>query len=266
MPDDNMGNIFVGYEGKVCSIVLNRPEKLNALTREMIFALRDALTMAQKDPGTHVVVLRGDGAAFCAGDDLSELAVAAARPDQQAALVASLQDVTRQIMLGPKPVIAVVQGWAVGAAFSWIFNCDLSICAESSKAFFPEVKWGVSQTGGATALAPRLLGARAAREALLLSRRFTARELLELGAVTRVVKDGNELQAAMMMARQITELPALALSGVKRLMNRALGGDLEAVLLDEAVLAVSTATGREVGALLVSTPTSKSTRWRKTRV
>jgi enoyl-CoA hydratase/carnithine racemase len=119
------------------SVVLNRPQKLNALTSAMIAAVRDALKTAQQDPEIHVLILRGNGAAFCAGDDVSELAGAAAMPDEQTLVVGTLQDVTRQIMLGPKPVIVVVQGWAVGAAFSWLLNCDLAVCAESAKAFFP---------------------------------------------------------------------------------------------------------------------------------
>jgi enoyl-CoA hydratase/carnithine racemase len=245
-------HVYSQKEGRITSVVLNRPQKLNALTSTMIAAVRDALEAAQQDPETHVLMLRGNGSAFCAGDDVAELAGAAAMPDEQILLVATLQDVTRQIMLGPKPVVAVVQGWAVGAAFSWLLNCDLAVCAESAKAFFPEVKWGVSPTGAATVLVPGLLGAGRARESFLLSRRWTAQELFGFGAVARVVADGRELSEAMLLARELADLPPHAVSGVKRLINKAISGDLESVLQDEAALAVATVTRREVAGRLAA--------------
>lgn len=244
--------VYCQKEGRIASVVLNRPEKLNALTFTMIVAVRDALKAAQQDPGTHVLILRGNGAAFCAGDDVSELAAAAAVPGAQAQVVEALQDVTRQIMLGPKPVIVIVQGWAVGAAFSWLLNCDLAVCAESAKAFFPEVKWGVSPTGAATVLAPGAFGAGRARESFLLSRRWTAQELFGFGAVTRVVADGRELPEAMLLARELADLPDIAVAGVKRLTNKAITGDLESVLQEEASLAVATVTRQEVARRLAA--------------
>jgi enoyl-CoA hydratase/carnithine racemase len=246
------GTVYTETADGITWVVLNRPQKLNALTAEMIGGIRDALEAAQGDPGTHVVILRGEGKAFCAGDDVTELAEASVKSDEQALLVASLQDVTRQIMLGPKPVIVVVQGWAVGAAFSWVLNCDLVVCADSAKAFFPEVKWGVSPTGAATSLAPALLGAGRARESFLLSRRWTAHELLTLGVVTRVVADGAESSEALSLSGQLVELPSFALAGVKKLANRAIAGDLERTLAAEADLAVATSSRAEVAQRLAS--------------
>src|SRR5882757_2725103 len=147
-------DVYTVQDGHVLSVVLNRPEKLNALTHGMIERVRDGLAKAQADPSVHVIVLRGEGRAFSVGDDLDDLSSASSEADQQEALVDILQDVTCQIMNGPKPVIAVLQGWAIGAAFSWILNCDQVVCTRSAKAFFPELKWGVSPTGAATALAP----------------------------------------------------------------------------------------------------------------
>lgn len=248
---NDQGTIDTRLDARISIITLNRPAKLNALTSKMIFAFREALQAAQSDPEILVVLIRGEGKAFCAGDDIAELAGAEADPDQQGELVNALQDVTRQIMLGTKPVIAVVHGWAVGAAFSWVLNCDFVVCAESSKAFFPEVRWGVSPTGGASTLAPKLLGTGRAREAFLLSRRFTARDLLDFGVATRVVTDGEELSEALSMARDLTALPCFALSSVKRLVNQALG-ELETVLAAEMSLAVVTATSPEVARRLAS--------------
>lgn len=247
MSDNGKGTVYTERRDGIISVVLNRPEKLNALTAEMIRALRDALAMSQRDPDAAVIILRGEGRAFCSGDDVSELAGASADPIQQTQLVDVLQGITRHIMLGPKPVIAVVQGWAVGAAFSWVLNCDLSVCGRSARAFFPEVKWGVSPTGGATALAPCMLGATAAREAFYLSRRFSATELVDLGAVTRLATDGDELDSATAMAKELAVLPAFALAGVKKLTNQAIGGELDSLLAAEASLAAATSARTEVG-------------------
>jgi enoyl-CoA hydratase/carnithine racemase len=247
MSDNGKGAVYTERRGSIVSVVLNRPEKLNAVTAGMIRALHDALAMSQRDPDAAVIMLRGEGRAFCSGDDVSELAGASSDPIQQTELVNVLQGVTRHIMLGPKPVIAVVQGWAVGAAFSWLLNCDLSVCGRSARAFFPEVKWGVSPTGGATALAPRMLGAAAGREAFYLSRRFGATELVDLGAVTRLAPDGGELESATAMAEEVALLPAFALRGVKKLTNQAIVGELDSLLAAEAALAVATSAREEVG-------------------
>jgi len=236
---DSRDAVFVEQHGAVLSIVLNRPTKLNALTHDMILKVRDAMVMAQREPGVRVIILRGEGRAFSVGDDLSDLSSAAAEPEKQSVLVDILQDVTRQIMLGPKPVIAVVQGWAVGAAFSWVLNCDHAIYARSTQSFFPELKWGVSPTGAATFLAPQMLGSAAARAAFQLLKRFSAEQLLALGAVTQVVDDGAELAVAANCARELATRSPEALVGVKRLTSRLLLERLDDILSMEAQLAVA---------------------------
>jgi enoyl-CoA hydratase/carnithine racemase len=229
----------------VLSVVLNRPAKLNALTRGMIVRVRDALVAAQASPDVRAIVLRGAGRAFSVGDDLSGLASAAIAADEAAALVI-LQDVTRQIMAGPKPVVAAVQGWAVGAAFSWVLNCDHVFIARSTTAFFPELRWGVSPTGAATVLAPRMLGVAAARDAFLRLKRFSAADLLALGAVSGVTEDGGEYEATMSCARELSGRAVAALSGVKRLTNRFVLEELDSVLSQEAELAAATSGASEV--------------------
>jgi enoyl-CoA hydratase/carnithine racemase len=238
--------VRVETEGVIASIILNRPQKLNALTHGMIRAVRDAMTSAQRDSAIRVIILRGEGRAFCVGDDLNDLSSAAAAPEEQKALVDVLQDVTRQIMLGGKPVIAVVQGWAVGAAFSWVLNCDHAIYARSAKSFFPELKWGVSPTGAATTLAAQRLGLAQAHAAFQLIKRFSAEELLNLGAIAQVVDDGHELSAARQCAQELASRPVEALSGVKRLTNLPLLERLDDILAMEAQLAAAMASHASV--------------------
>jgi len=238
--------VYTERTGGVRTIVLNRPQKLNALTHEMIGRVRDSLAEAQSDPSVRVILLRGEGRAFSAGDDLSDLSAAAAEVEKQSDLVGILQDVTRQILAGPKPVIGLVQGWVIGAAFSWALNCDLLICAQSTIAFFPELRWGVSPTGAATVLAPKILGVAAAHSAFQELRRFTADELLALGAANRVVADDQALSAAMECALELASRPEAALQGLKHLVNRSLVDNLDDVLAREAQLAVTLAAGHAV--------------------
>jgi enoyl-CoA hydratase/carnithine racemase len=232
-------DVRVDSDGAVVSIVLNRPAKLNALTHAMIRAVRDAMAEAQREPEVRVILLRGEGRAFSVGDDLSDLSSAAAEPEHQGALVGILQDVTRQIMLGPKPVIAVVQGWAVGAAFSWVLNCDHAIYSRSTRSFFPELKWGVSPTGAATTLAPQMLGTAQARAAFQLLKRFSADELLSLGVVSQVVDDGAELSFALQCARDLATRAPEAVAGIKRLTQFPFLERLDDILSREAQLAVA---------------------------
>src|SRR5262245_63125221 len=118
------------FKGAVSVVTLNRPERLNAIGSELLGDLHTALVHAQNDPTTRVIVFTGAGRAFCAGDDLKEF-------DQQASDAASIvstcdgiQQITRDIMFGPKLVIGAVHGYAVGGGFEWVLNCDMGVASD----------------------------------------------------------------------------------------------------------------------------------------
>lgn len=217
----------------VCTLTLNRPEKLNAVNIELAATLTTALAAANADDTVRAVILQGAGRAFCAGNDL-DASNGAAEGRLDRAIVEShardLQSITRQIVGSDKIYIAAVHGWAVGAGFEWVLNCDLSIWGESAQAFFPEIRLGMFPTGGVTALLPRSVGLSKAREMLLLGEKFSAADLQGLGLATRVVPDSAVIESAAIEARRVSELPVQIVALLKQALNRTFSMSFEAVL------------------------------------
>jgi enoyl-CoA hydratase/carnithine racemase len=145
--------------GPVSIVTLNRPERLNAIGLELLQDLHEALVAAQADDQTRVIVLTGAGRAFCAGDDLKEFAQQAASSATVADTCDRIQQITRDIMFGPKLVIGAVHGFAVGGGFEWVLNCDMVVAADNLVAFFPEMALGHFVTGGVTHLLPQAISA-----------------------------------------------------------------------------------------------------------
>ena len=221
----------------VRTITLNRPAALNAMNTELVDALAEAFEMANADPQTRVIIFTGAGKAFCAGADLKEKRVGVS-PEQSRANVERIQDVTRAMVLGDRLIIGAINGWAVGGGFEWAIGCDLSIWAESAKAFFPEVEWGLFVTGGATAILPALVGPAKTKEMMLLGQRYSAAELLELGVAWRVVADTQLMREAQDVARRIASLPERAVQDMKAVLNKATYADVETAMRLETDAAV----------------------------
>jgi enoyl-CoA hydratase/carnithine racemase len=210
--------------GAVRTLLLNRPQKLNAVNIELAAALDRAVADAIADDSVRVVILRGAGRAFCAGNDLDATSGAAASGLDRGQIESharDLQSVTRRILASDKVFIAAVHGWAVGAGFEWALNCDLSIWGESAHGFFPEVRLGMFPTGGVTALLPRIVGANRAREMLLLGDRYAAGDLLRFGLATRVVPDASVVATTEGEARRICGFPPAVVAMLKMALRRA---------------------------------------------
>ena len=216
-------------EGGVRRISLNRPERLNAMNRQLIDDVARAFDDANADPAARAIVFTGEGRAFCAGDDRHDHV----HPESEEAargLVEAIQHATRAISFGPKPVVGAINGWAVGGGFEWAINCDFPIWAESAGAFFPEVSLNVFVTGAVTALLPAMVGLNKAREMLFLGRRYTAPELADLGVAWRVVPDDTLLDEARTTAQQLAALPTLSVRAMKRTLNATATFDLHRAL------------------------------------
>ena len=179
----------------VRTLTLNRPERLNAMNRQLIDDVGRAFADANEDPATRAIIFTGAGRAFCAGDDRKEHV----QPESEAEareLVGAIQRATEAIVLGSKPVVGAINGWAVGGGFEWAINCDFPIWAASAAGFFPEVSLNIFVTGGVTSLLPALVGLNKAREMLFLGERYDAPALLALGVAWRVVPDEQLLEEA----------------------------------------------------------------------
>jgi enoyl-CoA hydratase/carnithine racemase len=213
----------------VRTIALNRPDRLNAMNRRLIDDVARAFDDANADRATRVILFTGTGRAFCAGDDRREHV----HPENEAEardLVDAIQRATVSIVLGDKPVVGAINGWAVGGGFEWAINCDFPIWAESAKAFFPEVSLNLFVTGAVTSLLPALVGLNKAREMLMLGDRYSAADLLEIGLAWRVVGDDTLMDEAHLVAKRLSELPALSVRAMKRVLNRSASCDLNLAL------------------------------------
>lgn len=206
-------------DGDVSVVTLNRPERLNAIGGNLLADLHDVLVRAQADPATRVILLTGAGRAFCAGDDLKEYAQQSATPDSIARTCEEIQQITRDLMFGPKLVVGAVHGYAVGGGFEWVLNCDLVVAADNLVCFFPEMGLGHFVTGGVTWLLPQALGHQRAMELMVLGERQDAQSLLRLGLVNRVVPLDRLLPEAIALAHQVASRSAGATTRLKRVLS-----------------------------------------------
>ncbi|MEJ8853404.1 enoyl-CoA hydratase/isomerase family protein [Variovorax robiniae] len=216
--------------GPVSIVTLDRPERLNAIGARLLQDFHEALLAAHADPQTRVIVLTGAGRAFCAGDDLKEFSEQSASNESVAEMGRRVQQITRDIMFGPKLVIGAVHGYAVGAGFEWVFNCDMVVAADDLVAFFPEMALGQFVTGGVTHLLPRLVGQQRAVELIVLGERLGANTLQQLGLVNRVVPRDAVLSTALELAGHVAERSRTATLQLKKVMTSQLRTQLESAL------------------------------------
>lgn len=213
----------------VRTISLNRPSVMNAMNRLLIDEVSVAFDDANRDQDTRAIIFTGEGRAFCAGDDRHEH-VHPETEEEARAVVDAIQRATVSIVMGAKPVVGAINGWAVGGGFEWAINCDFPIWAESAKAFFPEVSLNLFVTGAVTSILPSIVGPVKAREMLFLGNRYSATELREIGVAWEVVPDDELLREAEVVASQLAALPTLSTRAMKRVLNQAIAGGLQQAL------------------------------------
>ncbi len=222
----------------VRTIALNRPDRLNAMNPQLIDDVAHAFDDANADDATRAIVFTGAGRAFCAGDDRKDHRQPASEAEARA-LVEAIQRATEAIVLGPKPVVGAINGWAVGGGFEWAINCDFPIWAAGARGFFPEVSLGIFVTGGVTSLLPALVGLNRAREMLFLGEEYDAATLLAYGVAWRVVGDDELLAEASAVAARLAALPPPAARAMKRVLTQSAAADLHRALELETDATVS---------------------------
>ncbi|GAB2972457.1 enoyl-CoA hydratase/isomerase family protein [Amycolatopsis acidiphila] len=226
-----MTPVLVYDEGDRRLVTLNRPEKRNALDVEAAGAVAAAVQDAA-DAGVRSVILTGAPPAFCAGGDLPALAAVAERGSLVAtdAIYRDFHGIVRAIRDSPLPVIAAVNGAAMGARLDLALCCDLRVAAEAAVFQSTWVRAGlVPGMGGARHL-PHVVGSARAASMLLLGRSVTAAEALEFGLVNEVVPDGEAAAAAARIADEVAALPTVAVARTKAALRRGIDADLDAEL------------------------------------
>lgn len=214
-------------------VTINRPDKLNALNATVIAELGDAVTRIETDAAVRGVILTGAGSkAFVAGADISELA--AQTPMQGKARSALGQQVFRRLERCGKPVIAAVNGFALGGGCELAMACHIRIAAEHAKFGQPEVKLGIGPGYGGTARLPRLVGKGRALELLLTGGMIDAAEAYQMGLVNRVVPGDKLLDESETLLRTILENGPLAIRTCLEVVDAGLDATLEQALSLEA--------------------------------
>ena len=229
----NYEHIVLERKEGVATLTLNRPEKLNALNRKMMEEMESARVQVSKDRDVRVVVITGAGRAFCSGADVGEIAQAA----DQGEIRDWLQMANRLILALTdleKPVIAKVNGVAVGGGCSLALSADIIIASENAQFSLIFSRIGIIPDGGALFHLPRLVGPAKAKELIFTAKMVGAKEAERIGLVNKAVP-ANELDNEVnTLAKQLAEGPTVAFGLAKKIVNKGLSMDLSSVLEWEA--------------------------------
>ncbi|MFN4062605.1 enoyl-CoA hydratase/isomerase family protein [Azoarcus communis] len=223
--------IYAMSEG-IAEIRLNRPHRLNAVTATLYAELNDALARAEADPDARVVLLTGEGRAFCVGADLKEHKAGRTAFDRRQYLQGE-QQVCKRLLLLKKPVIAAVNGFALGAGAEMAMASDFILMAESAQIGLPEISIGNFLGGGVTWLLPRLVGLAKARELVFLGERIKGDEAVRIGLANRVLPDEGFVAAAREFAARVASKAPLSMQLAKEQLNMAAERGLDAALTAE---------------------------------
>lgn len=225
-------------DGAVATIVLNRPQSLNALNDQMVEGLVACIREAGDNSAIRCVVIRGSGDAFMAGGDLKQfhsyLATQAETGDPFPINFGRIHAAIEQLRTMPKPVIASVHGPAAGFGVSLMTACDLVIAADNSIFTLAYCLIGTSPDGGSTYHLPRAVGMKRAMEIALLGDRFDAKTALDIGLINWAVAPGELAAETAKLAARLAAGPTHAYANTKLLLNRSLRSTLHDQLASEA--------------------------------
>jgi enoyl-CoA hydratase/carnithine racemase len=219
--------VLSGVEGRVARIVLNRPEKKNALTAQMYRQLGEALAAADADARVRAILLHGAADCFTAGNDLGDFLQ---RPAHGEPPVVGL---FRTLPGLAKPIVAAVGGPAVGIGSTLLLHCDLVYAAPNARFQLPFVPLGIVPEFASTYLLPLLAGYQRAAELLLLGQPFTAEKAKEVGIVTDIVPHDSLLDKAHEVAQTLAALPPESLRQTKRLLKKRHGAAIAEAIAEE---------------------------------
>jgi enoyl-CoA hydratase/carnithine racemase len=210
---------------RVTVLSLNRPDRLNAVSEKLYHTLYTALTELDDDPDVRAVVLTGSGRAFCVGADLKAHKEGTRTSLDRAEYVRLAQQVCRQIQTMSTPVVAAVNGYALGAGAEMAASADFLVAAEDAILGFPEVNVGSFVGGGITQRLPQLIGLRKATELVLLGERFSGKQALEWGLAYAAVPANQLLETSLSLAQTLAAKAPLSLAQLKTALRQSLNLD-----------------------------------------
>jgi enoyl-CoA hydratase/carnithine racemase len=211
-------HVIVTDEGPTRTITMRRPEKKNTLTQEMYLAMSDAIDSAQSNPNIHCMILTGRSGVFTAGNDIGDYLKAAtekaetARPRNSVIFLQSLVN-------NRKPIVAAVDGIAIGIGTTIVFHCDYVIASTTASFSSPFLQYGLVPEGATSLLVPRMMGHQRAFALLVMGRAMSAGDAREAGFVNQIVPPGHAIVEAKKVAREICALSSEALAISRKLLK-----------------------------------------------
>lgn len=217
--------LIIEKQERICIVRINNPEALNALNTKILVELSQAFDEIAADADTDVVILTGEGRAFVAGADIAEMSVLKADEGKRFGRLGA--DVFRKIELLDKPVIAAVNGYALGGGCELAMACDIRIASVKAKFGQPEVGLGITPGFSGTQRLPRLVGLGKAKELIYTAAVIHAEEACRIGLVNKVVEPEELMNECLAMASAIASKAQLAVRYAKEAINRGIETDIE---------------------------------------
>jgi enoyl-CoA hydratase len=229
--------LTVEADGPVRTLGINRPAELNAVNQRLHWALANVWRQISADRDARVVILTGAGRAFCAGGDFEWMASFLDDPAARYESIREGAQIIEEMLRFPLPVVAAVNGAAVGLGCSMAILCDVVLMSEKAHFADPHVSVGLAAGDGGAAFWPLLTQIMRAREYLFTGERITAARAVELGLATRTTAPEELLAEARRLADRLAQQPPQAIQATKRVLNmhlsRALSGALQAGFAEE---------------------------------
>ncbi|MGD0638628.1 MAG: enoyl-CoA hydratase/isomerase family protein [Nitrososphaerales archaeon] len=228
-------DVLYERQGAVAILTLNRSRKLNALRNKTIREFTELLESIEDDPEVRAVVLTGTGRAFCAGADIFEYSEMKGREEFMRFQMRG-EKLHEAIENLSKPVVAAVNGLALGGGFELALTCDMIVASDSSQFGFPEIKIGLIPGGGGTQRLPRLVGPKAAKKIFMTGEPISPLEALRLNIVSEVVPGPRLMERSLELAGGMASMSPQALAALKRLVNMGTAGSFGIALPYERMM------------------------------
>ena len=220
--------LLYDFQDGIATITFNRPDRYNAFDNALSFQFIDLLKQVRKDPRVRVVVLTGEGKAFCSGQDLKDVG---GKPRSLGESVDKRYNPMVRLICGTeKPFICRMNGVAAGAGASIALACDYIVAADHAKMVWAFANIGLVLDSGSSYFLPRLVGSRKAFELATLGEKITAQEALALGMVNQVVPAADLDEAVRSVAERYAKAPTKAIGLIKRMLNRSFHSSLDEML------------------------------------
>lgn len=228
-----MEPVLLKIEDKVATLTLNRPEKFNAINREMALGIQAKLEEAEKEEAVRCIVLTGAGSAFCSGQDLTEITDAQGA-EMKKILPEQLNPIVRKLRIVKKPVLGVVNGIAAGAGANIVLCCDIVVAGTSAYFIQAFSKIGLIPDSGGTYILPRLTGLQKAAAMMMLAEKISAAQADAMGMIYKCFPDEKLFVEAGKIARLLAAMPTKALVYTRLALQESMNATFEQQLGNEA--------------------------------